>query len=192
MKKMKWELNKNTFGTNFRFGFTLIELLAAVLIIGILSAVALPEYRVAVEKARLAKVTAAVQTLLQAQEAYYLANGEYEIYDPSKLDVGELSGCTVNAGAGHFYCKGYWIDIQSDTGANIIGYSHPQTETSPAAYAVYFSANASAPAPRACLAGKNDKTGNRVCRSMGGRPVGEKTHNDPGVIGSPVVIYALE
>ena len=76
--------------------FTLIELLVVVLIIGILAAIALPQYQVAVKKAQLARFIPVVQTLKTAEEAYFLANGEYTT-DLTALDI-ELpnTGCTYN------------------------------------------------------------------------------------------------
>ena len=58
-------------------GFTPIELLVVVLIIGILSAVALPQYTKAVEKSRAAQALAVLNSLAQAQQSYYMANGQY-------------------------------------------------------------------------------------------------------------------
>ncbi len=66
--------------------FTLIELLVVVLIIGILAAIAVPQYQKAVLKSRFSTVKDLTRSIAEAEEVYYLANAEYTP-DLSKLDI---------------------------------------------------------------------------------------------------------
>ena len=67
-------------------GFTLIELLVVVLIIGILAAVAVPQYQKAVWKSRNAQLKTLVSTVGKAQQAYRMANGK-NAYDFDELNI---------------------------------------------------------------------------------------------------------
>ncbi len=89
---------------NKKQGFTLIELLVVVLIIGILSAIALPQYTAAVEKSR---ATEALINLKYAQQARTLdfmeTGGEAGEFPTPAKDITELSGGKWDS-SGNLYC----------------------------------------------------------------------------------------
>ena len=89
--------------------FTLIELLVVVLIIGILAAVAVPQYQVAVTKTRLVQALTMTKAVKDAEQVYYLANG---VYAPSlkELDI-SFDNCALD-------------ESQSDTSATVLAHRY--------------------------------------------------------------------
>ena len=81
--------------------FTLIELLVVVLIIGILAAVALPQYQKAVEKAHMTEAITVVKKLTEAQERFFLANGRYA--QENEIDVLDIDLDFLPKSGGRFY-----------------------------------------------------------------------------------------
>ena len=67
-------------------GFTLVELLVVVLIIGILAAVAVPQYQKAVWKSKTVQLLTTIKALATAQEVYHMENGTYATAF-SELDI---------------------------------------------------------------------------------------------------------
>ena len=81
MKEIKEKISKT-----INKGFTLIELLVVVLIIGILAAIALPQYQMAVGKSRFSELKTLTKKIQESAQRYYLVHNTY-IGANEKLDI---------------------------------------------------------------------------------------------------------
>ena len=91
-------------------GFTLIELLVVVLIIGILAAIALPQYQKAVSKAELQEGIIQARALIQAEEEYALTNGNFTT---------DLEALSLNFPNNKWACGASFCQYQSGLGFSL-------------------------------------------------------------------------
>lgn len=76
-------------------GFTLIELLVVIAIIGILAAIAIPQFTVYRQQARDSEVTSTLRNLAVSMEAYFVNNDSYLA---ATIGGGGANDITVNFG----------------------------------------------------------------------------------------------
>ena len=162
-------------------GFTLLELLVVVLIIGILASIALPQYQMAVTKAKVASILPLMRRWKDALQEYKLQHGGYCIDDgecnaspegsdlgvnwPSDWNDGECGdsrecsndywNCSANeeVSAGYVYCA-HGIDNGIFT-IWMLQPDEPDWE---------FARNR-------ILCTAQDEEGNKICKALGGKPV---------------------
>lgn len=144
-------------------GFTLIELLVVVLIIGILAAVALPQYELAVEKARVARVLPLFRSITQAQERFQLATGN------SSVDIDEMDISIPYTKKGP-YASGYHYDVPNIGGFTL--YAGTVVYGSGRGYTIDYYGKAmeegtSGGAMGICYPSREGTLGEKVCRSLG-------------------------
>lgn len=143
---------------NHTNGFTLVEILVVVVIIGILVAVALPQYQHAVYKNRYSAMMPLAKKLAEGNELYYLDHGEYS-RNPANL---------VIEGKGE-YSEGTHVSLGNANGLNYVRVANDNIAN--ARYLVYQAHSKNFANTTMCEA-KDDRS-TALCIALGGQKIAE-------------------
>ena len=145
-------------------GFTLMELLVVILIIGILTAVALPKYQSAVDKSRYSTLMPTAKTIANSQETFYMANGGYS-EDLANLDTQvaqDASGATARLSDGTL------LELSQRESHKYVKMSKDGLDNN---YIVYQAHSPNYAQEIHCEALKDSARAERLCTSLGGEKI---------------------
>ncbi len=155
-------------------GFTLIELLVVVLIIGILAAVALPQYQKAVEKSRVAEAMVTMDTVLKNVELFILENGANlegkALWTEHENWVTDLSGGSWSEDGANYVTKNFVYQVDDGSGVSAIRCNSTctgdlDTDMQSSPYELFQEHRSIVPTPGKWCTG-NTIVGKSICQSL--------------------------
>ncbi len=158
--------------------FTLIELLVVVLIIGILAAVALPQYQKAVVKSRVSTIIPVGKAIWEAKEAYYLANNEY-VRDIDVLSLDVPTNCVFQGYRGYYQCGKYFLLDNNPKGPDLnycpehldnlsVCRAHQDFRLTWSSLQQPENSQFDKPGEKYCFVHNNSKLGEEICKNLAG------------------------
>jgi len=164
-------------------GFTLLELLVVVLIIGILASIALPQYQMAVTKAKVASILPLMRRFKDALHEYNLQHGDYRV---PTATTGEYLGVTWPSDWDHGTCgnagdceNDYWYCSAIVTNTGIVECQHNIDESNRFLIVMFQSDDSDYEEVKGKTICEYEGTeGEKVCKALGGNFLDFAVHYD--------------
>ena len=163
---------------NSKQGFTLLELLVVVLIIGILAAIALPQYQMAVGRAKFSTIKNLTRSVAEAKSRYLLTQSTY----PTSFTDLDIDLQIKNEYSNH----GYWFKFTTSNNITCMIWTF-ETNTNVACGTKILGKNihyyvANNASPKSCLVYSEDDNdlANKLCQQETGKTNGTCTNDGGG------------